>query len=308
MSTKGLYIHIPFSDHITGHTVLDTVPHAYVQYIFEQIPNTYYDSIYIGGGNLLKLDKISLFYIFEKLPSFTHLTVEINPHFMEDEKINIVPLNTRICLGVQKGKNAYDFEYAMKLLRQKGFNNISLEIPYGIENQTLNAYVDVLNNLVHLNPDHISIHPESEDEAFYDITVALLTNYEYEHYEYVSFCKENKKSQQTLIYSQYVDYDAVGLGSTYKKDNIRYTWSSNYETMDSFETEPIDDVVFEYVMMHLHLKEGMHLDTFKSKFGLSVYNVWCSKFEHEDLKLEKGYLSLRNLKYLDTVLIHFLNT
>lgn len=280
MSIKGLYIQIPFSNHVCGDVLDFSDSSFYIDLLIEQFQfkQEHYESIYIGGGNLLKLSRINLKKFVNSLPKYDCLSIEINPYYMENLDIFENKESIRICLGVQKEAkhNPYEFNKAIETLRKVGFNNISLEIPYALKNQTLSEYNNILQTIIQSRPDHISIYPEDDDsESFYDLTKILLEQAGYEHYEVTSFCVNGKKSPQTLIYNQYEDYDALGLGAVMKINNKRKVWVENN---GSFELETIEtlndsEVFFEKVFMLLHLKEGVPLSLTQDKIDWTIIGI-----------------------------------
>ncbi len=290
MSIKGLYIHIPFSDHIVGNVLVFNNTFSYIEDVIQalQQKQSYYESIYIGGGNLTKLSTDLIEKLLQALPEFETLSVELNPYYLDTHKVHLLKEMgvNRICLGVQYEDNdMYHFEEAMNMLNM--FENISLEIPYGLKDQTHQEFENALTKSIALNPKHISMVPESEDEAFYDMAVYLLAQSGYEQYELLSFCKKGYESPQTLIYYEDLDYDAIG--GTAKIHNQRIS-EEEIEILDA------KDLVFEYIYMNLHLKKGINLTLFKNRFGYEL------NLKHPLLEEKNNQLYLKDLKTLNVLM------
>lgn len=295
MSIKGLYIQIPFSNHVCGDVLEFSNASFYIDKLVKDLKGKqkHYHSIYIGGGNLLKLSKDNLQKLMDHLPEYDHLTLEVNPYYLENLEVLQDKLKIRFCLGVQKesNHNYYHFKDAVRTLRKQGFNNISLEIPYAIASQTVTQYRDVLESLIQLSPDHISIYPESDDsEDYYDLTKSMLESSGYDHYEVTSFCIHNKRSPQTLIYNQYEDYDALGIDANLKIGNKRQRWLNDFE-LETIEIMDETEVLFEKVFMFLHLKEGISIKQTEGKIDWNIPGIEI-KNDHARLKSFKDLFSV----------------
>lgn len=296
MSIKGLYIQIPFSNHVCGDVLEFSNTSFYIDKLIEDLKDKqkYYQSIYIGGGNLLKLSKDNLQNLMDHLPEYDHLTLEVNPYYLDNLEVLKDKRKIRLCLGVQKedDHNYYHFKDAIHTLRTHGFNNISLEIPYALASQTLTQYREVLKSLIHLRPDHISIYPESDDsEDYYDMTKWMLESHGYDHYEVTSFCIHNKKSPQTLIYSQYEDFDALGMDAFLKIGNKRQRWNDNFE-LETVEVMDETEALFEKVFMFLHLKEGISIKETEGKIDWNIPGI----------EVKDDHARLKSFKYLFSVM------
>ena len=131
------------------------------------------DTIYFGGGtpSLLGGDRLcqmlaQIQTVFSVQPD-AEITVECNPDSIDAhllERLNAAGVN-RLSIGVQSAKNAelrtlgrrhtfQQAENAIQLAYQYGFSNISLDLMYGLPEQTLNKVLDSIQSLLAFTPAH----------------------------------------------------------------------------------------------------------------------------------------------------------
>src|SRR5699024_5523758 len=131
-----------------------------------------------------------------------------------------------------------------------------------------------------------------------------------------NFAKKNYESQMNLVYYHDEDIHAFGLGSNFKVDNIRKTWTDDLEGYlgeDQFlEIEKLSrkDAMFETLMMGFRLKEGISLEKFKKKYQMDLLDVYLSKIESmkEYLDISDTHIKVNEKGYhlLDDILINFM--
>lgn len=238
-------------------------------------------------------------------------TFEGNPENLTLEKVELLKAFgvNRMSLGVQTtdddllGKigrhhKFYDVGKGINLLRQVGISNISLDLMYGLPGQTLESFIKSMNDVVDLKPDHVSIYaltvePNSlfgrkgikpvsvdvETEMFLKC-IELMTSRGFDHYEISNFSLPGKRSRHNQYYWRYDNFYSLGPGSSMKMDNVRRTWTKKlgeYLQKDAYSEEIIlsqEDMMFEFVMMGLRIKEGITYDRFEDAFGLSMLSVF----------------------------------
>ncbi|AZK44572.1 radical SAM family heme chaperone HemW [Erysipelothrix piscisicarius] len=183
MSTKALYVHIPFCDHICGYC--DFTRFHYARQISDQfmirliqqingLPGNL-KTIYVGGGTPTSLEDDQLEALLKalkpKLADDYEWTFEGNPENLTEENVQMLHdygVN-RMSLGVQtthddllekigRHHKFYDVEVGVKLLRKIGIENISLDLMYGLPGQTLESFEASMRDVIALKPDHVSIY------------------------------------------------------------------------------------------------------------------------------------------------------
>ncbi len=183
MSTKALYVHIPFCDHICGYCdftrfkygrkISDNFMIRLIQQI-NALPNGL-ETIYVGGGTPTSLENDQLEALLQALKP--HLaenyewTFEGNPENLTLENVQMLHdygVN-RMSLGVQTTNDTlleaigrhhkfYDVEKGLNFLRQVGIKNVSLDLMYGLPGQTIESFKESMKDVIALNPDHVSIY------------------------------------------------------------------------------------------------------------------------------------------------------
>lgn len=188
--TKGLYIHIPFCDHICTYCdfpKLLTKGQRHEEYIeallmelelyrqevgFEQL-----ESIYIGGGTPTALTVTQIQPLFDYLHQFIsfdrihEFSIEANPENLTIEKIKYLISQgiTRFSLGVQtfqesllkrigRQHQASEVIQAVSNLKQCGMFNINLDLIYAIPGQTMEQLKADLKQVIDLGVEHISAY------------------------------------------------------------------------------------------------------------------------------------------------------
>ncbi|QIK70441.1 radical SAM family heme chaperone HemW [Erysipelothrix sp. HDW6C] len=183
MSTKALYVHIPFCDHICGYCDFTRFKYArvisddFMIRLIQQInalPNNL-ETIYVGGGTPTSLEDDQLEALLQALKP--HLatdyewTFEGNPENLTYDKVKMLHdygVN-RMSLGVQTSDDDllekigrhhkfYDVGKGVQLLRDIGIDNISLDLMYGLPGQTLESFQKSMKDIIALQPDHVSIY------------------------------------------------------------------------------------------------------------------------------------------------------
>ena len=187
---KGLYIHIPFCDHICTYCDFPKLMtkgqkhEDYLNALIQELKNyernvgfDQLETIYIGGGTptALTLPQLSLLFdylrkslSFEKLKE---ISIEANPENLTLEKVSFLKKQgiTRVSLGVQtfeddllkqigRKHKGSDVKKAIKTLKDHGINNINIDLIYSIPGQTLDQIKSDLEKAIALDITHISAY------------------------------------------------------------------------------------------------------------------------------------------------------
>ncbi len=328
MTTKpiGLYIHIPFCKSKCKYcdfcSFADKIKESGEDYTRALIDEVYtykkqekivVDTIYIGGGTPTLLDTSLLsrilvavndvFFVVEG----AEITIEANPGTICEEtakeykKLSI----NRISLGLQSTNDTElsllgrihtyeEFLVSYRMLRRAGFDNINIDLMYGIPDQTKESFLGTLDKVISLSPEHISAYgliiepgtpfytekcklkfPNEEEECeMYDLLCDKMREAGYIHYEISNYAKEGCQSRHNLKYWHDEEYIGVGLAAHSYFENRRY--SNTVSLLDYIQSkygscgEVIDirDEMFEYAMMRLRLSTGISLSEYKKRFGI----------------------------------------
>ena len=312
----GLYIHIPFCH--TKCTYCDFNTYSGLENLIDNFSDSIYkeinfwgitefyivDTIFIGGGTPSYIDteiikniinKISDNFLLSKNPE---ITLEINPEdvtktkALEWEKIGI----NRCSLGVQSLVNSelkilnrrHDSEKAMEAINilSKIFNNISVDLIYGLPLQTKDSYIETLKKIISQDINHIScyslqvekgtvldqqvntnkIHVANDDLSaeMYKITQKILFENDFENYEISNWSKQNKLSQHNLKYWTMKPYIGIGPGSHSYIDNKRFSIIKSPKKYVDFFKKPLKNIgsIREKI---LYLRENDFLDVYENQ-------------------------------------------
>lgn len=185
----SIYIHIPFCKHRCAYCDFNTYAHqeesipAYVNALIKEIEfvgnqtEEKIHTIFFGGGTPsllsgLQFDSIlsALFSSFN-ISSDAEITIEANPGTVSPEKLDSIRKAgiNRISFGVQSANaeelrmlerehNFFDVIEAVSSARKAGFDNLNLDLIYGLPEQTLSTWQTTVKRVVDLHPEHISAY------------------------------------------------------------------------------------------------------------------------------------------------------
>jgi oxygen-independent coproporphyrinogen-3 oxidase len=353
---KSLYIHIPFCRNKCSYC--DFVSFArnsqdydrYVDVLIEELKfkkNEYslssLNTIYIGGGTPTVLPLSSLKKLFEYVKeSFVfsqnyEYTIEGNPESIDIEKLKLMRsfgIN-RISMGVQSFNEeilkflgrVHDKNQVVKafnLAREAGFENISIDLIYGIPGENIESWKETLKTAVALSPEHISLYqlkieedtplcsklnkgeislfPDDLAEKIYNWNNSYLSENLYINYEFSNFAKNNLYSKHNLNYWNYLPYAAAGFGGIGFYGNYRSGFLDNYNSYinkDDFSKADFyeellskEEKTSEYIIMNLRKTEGFLLEDFHQRFNVSfleIYGKQVEKLERENFLKVSGH-------------------
>ena len=344
----GLYIHIPFCRtkclycDFCSFVCKDVAVHEeYVCALLREITargNKEYlvDTVYFGGGtpSLLSVEQIAriLSAIRENfaVSDDVEITLECNPmtHLNDGREyfgdLKSLGVN-RLSLGIQSAIDGelkligrqHSFEQAKNTFldaRASGFDNISVDLMFGIPSQTIESLEYSLNEFIFLGAEHISIYSLQLEEGtplhkmrdrydiadddlaadMYEKVVLSMKNAGYEHYEISNFAKCGKESKHNSRYWRLEEYLGLGLAAhsdfsgkrlENTKDMQKYLcgeWVEAEVEINSKERE------FEFIMLGLRTNIGISKSEFFSRFGIDFDEKYGKKVEN---LAKMGYFS-----------------
>jgi len=207
-------------------------------------------TIYFGGGTPTALNIAQLelllrgFHERLDLSELVEWTMEANPGSVSARKAGVLKKfgPNRISLGVQSwddellkllGREHYarQAEESFRILRDLGFKNINIDLMFGLPDQSLDQWRATLEKTIALEPEHISTycltyeedtefflrHARGEfrqdadaDAEFFEITLAILQDAGYEHYEISNYARRGFESVHNRAYWLGEDYLGIG--------------------------------------------------------------------------------------------------
>ncbi len=346
---ESVYIHIPFCKSICSYCDFTKsiynckAASNYLDALLIEVKEYYLGeeikTIYIGGGtpsslnpeNLLKLFKIiSLF----KKNDECEITFECNPEDINEKLVDILVLNkiNRLSIGVQsfnkeklkfmKRKSDFeDLKNKINLIREKGINNISLDLMYSIPNEEFNTFKKDVKLFLKLKPEHISAYSliikkgtsiynkcENVDEEIevkmYEYLIKKLKQKGYNHYELSNFSKIGYKSKHNLTYWDNKEYYGFGLSASGYINGFRYENTNNidqYLKQNYRDNEKLlskQEIMEDELMLGLRKIKGINIEEFYNKYGINIQEAFPVKplLKNKDLIYKEGYLFINPKK------------
>lgn len=296
-------------------------------------------SIYIGGGTpstlphkLIQriLDDICRLY---PIDANAEITIEANPDDVTPEWIKALrqtPVN-RISMGVQtfndetlriirRRHTAEQATRAVRLLQDAGYQNLSIDLIYGLPNQDLKDWELNLKKAFDLDISHLSAYSlmyeegtaltrmlergeveemsEEESIACYEMLCKMMHEHGFEHYEISNFAKPGMHSHHNTAYWMGEPYLGFGAGAhSYDGKSVR-RWNADslneyINNSESFETEHLTerDLYNEFVMTRLRTSRGFELSELERRFGKNAL-THCTEMAQPHM--QSGHLILED--------------
>ena len=362
LGDMGLYVHIPFCKQkcmycdFPAYQNLQDYYETYVYALVQEVdlwvsehPESKkrpINTIYFGGGTPTELSIQQLKMILDKIKNtFTitndcHMTIESNPGEVDLQYlIKLVQLGfNRISFGVQtfddkaltllhRSHNGEKAKQAVYDAKEAGFDDINIDLIYGLPRQSLDdikrnltiveelpinhistygLQVEVGTYLYHLvQKNLISIPSESIDEAMYDEMMEGLKALGFERYEISNFSKDNSYSRHNLKYWHYVDYLGFGAGAHSFYNGVRRSNNRNVmpyiQSVDRYVMPTIDTEIIsleraqeDFCFLALRTKWGLNELNFEKRFDTSLCSLFGSTLD--DL-VTKGLLEYEDGSY-----------
>jgi oxygen-independent coproporphyrinogen-3 oxidase len=312
---RHLYVHVPFCAHRCGYCDFVTLVgrrdghDAYVGALLAELELRRdllagrVDTVFLGGGTPTYTEPQALARLLEALPGASEVTVEANPETVTPELAALLGDCgvTRVSLGAQSfqphllevlerqaGPEAV--RGAFYHLRDAGFDNISLDLLYGIPGQSPSDLGRDLVEAIALGPEHLSCYEleakpgtrfthahggelERQAEAmegYFELVVDGLTAAGYRWYETANFCRPGRQARHNLGYWLGRDYLGLGIGAVSTVGGLRwrnlpalpaYVAALSRSELPPRDEEPLgpDVVSQERLMLGLRLDEPVPL-------------------------------------------------
>ena len=291
------------------------------------LQNRQIHSIFIGGGtpSLMSVDDARELFkgLRQKLsiPNNIEITLEANPGTFDANKFaqfREVGIN-RLSIGVQSFNNKnleflgriHSSEEAIQAIgeaQKVGFENINIDLMYGLKDQTTELCMEDLSCAIELQPSHISFYQltleantlfakyppklPAEDNIWEmgEKGAALLQNNGFEQYEISAYGKT--PSQHNINYWEFGDYIGIGAGAHGKITDIKTKkvfrslkpksprdYLNQFQHNDSESSiKVVDNITFEFMLNSLRLKDGFNVELFETRTG-QPFQVLSSKLD-----------------------------
>ncbi|WP_411683053.1 radical SAM family heme chaperone HemW [Clostridium thailandense] len=368
----SLYIHIPFCKQkclycdfpsFCGKEKLMIEYSKALAKDIESIKDRVIKTIFIGGGTPTYLSLEGWFNIkksIEKLIKAEDLefTVEGNPGTFTEEKLRFLREMgvNRLSIGLQAWQNHLldnlgrihninEFIDAYQLSRKLGFDNINIDLMFGIPDQNMKDFKETLKNVVNLKPEHISCYsliieentpfckmyeeekinlPEEEIEReMYRYAIDFLGKNGYYQYEISNFAKMERECEHNLVYWNLEEYVGCGAGAHSYVDGLRYRKTeiieeyindinTNRELKLDVHKNSIKDDMEEFMFMGLRKIEGVSENEFNKRFRKDIFSVYegvLKKYIGNGMMIREGdklFLSRRGIEVSNSIMCDFI--
>lgn len=350
---SGIYIHIPFCKSrciycgFYSTTLLD-LRKKYINAVCREMElrKNYirepFSTIYLGGGTPSLLDEAELTQLFLYINNVydvdrnAEITMECNPDDITPEFTNMLsrlPIN-RVSMGAQtfadsrlrllhRRHNSDEVKHAVKLLREAGIKNISIDLMFGFPDESLSQWKEDISAALALNVEHISAYSlmyeedtplwkmldtgkvkEIDEElslTMFKELVCQLTDAGYEHYEISNFARPGYRSRHNSSYWHQVPY--IGLGAAahsfdlnsrqWNVANLKLYIEEINNGIIPMEREELDnDTTFnDIITTALRTSDGIDLNAMETRLGKRYRNTLISAAGKH---LEQGLLEIRH--------------
>lgn len=345
----GIYIHIPFCKKRCTYcdfytevapqlipNLIDSIVKE-LQIRKDYLQNEIIHTIYFGGGTPSILNKSQFELIFDAIYKMynvaddAEITFEANPDDLTTDflaSVRPLPFN-RMSIGIQSfddtdlkrinrrhsGKEAID---AVKNAQNAGFSNISIDLIYGLPNQTLTAWEKQIDTAFTLNVQHISAYGLTyeegtalwkqrekglvktvDDDSMNDMYLLLIEKVKqngFEAYEISNFSLPNHRSQHNTSYWKQQPYIGIGPSAhsynlTSRQWNVSSITTYNKAIAENgifFESETLstNDRYNDFIMVSLRTSDGIDLRLLENEFGFD-FKDYCLQNAQKFIKTNK---------------------
>lgn len=325
----GIYVHIPFCQVKCGYC--DFISYAGKESLIEDyvfaleteiggshFPGLRISSIYFGGGtpNLFETSQIArvldrLYANFE-IAADAEVTIEVNPELLTAMKtkslvelgfnrisVGLQSLDDKILAYLERRSSARQGKESVVLARDCGFNNVNIDLMYGIQNQTMKSWEKTVTQALKLEPDHVSAYcltvppagrikatDEATQVAMAEVADVMLEADQLQRYEISNYAKEGRRCRHNIIYWRNQDYLGFGAGAHSHVGERRF-W--NHGSLLHFigaiiaegsarageESTTRQDEMADTVIMGFRLMEGIDIVAFNDRFDADFHSLFA---------------------------------
>ncbi|XZL55733.1 radical SAM family heme chaperone HemW [Clostridium perfringens] len=376
MDKISLYIHIPFCAQkclycdFPSFARKDHLRKAYIEALNKEIinlrekhNNLEINTIFIGGGTPSVLESDELECLLKEVAKLNmakdiEYSMECNPGNLTEEKLEVMKKYgvNRISMGLQakqdnllKGlgriHNYKTFKENFLLAKKVGFNNINVDLMFGLPNQRLNEWEETLREIISLEPAHISAYSliieegtafynlyendklklptEEEERKMYHLAKKILEENGFNQYEISNYAKEGKECRHNLAYWNMDNWIGVGsAAASYINGKRIKNISSVEEYINSIKDkgEAVEEIINnskndnmeEFMFMGLRKINGIDENEFKNRFSMNINDVYgeiLNKYIGEGLLIRESgriFLSEKGIEISNVIIADFL--
>lgn len=336
----GIYVHLPFCPYICPYCDFAKWPHKasaaqrYLKALHAEIERETpckADTVFLGGGtpNTYAAEDLAgiLAHLDDRFPGVAEreVTIEVNPELVHADDLRAyrrAGIN-RLSIGVQSfvpgeilvlGRRhaPEDVSRVVSAARDAGFANISVDLMFGIPQQTAASWRTSLQQAIDLGVQHVSAYgltveegtpyerwharepqafPDDAAQAdWYESAMDLLDAAGFEQYEISNFCRPGYRSRHNANYWANGDYIGLGVGAASYRDGVR---SMHTRELEAYVQAAVDGRAIpgeresltgakragEAVMLALRTARGVSFAEFKGRYGMDFLAFYAPVVE-----------------------------
>ena len=346
----GIYVHIPFCikkcPYCNFYSITDqSLKQPFIEALIQEMqmassPSLLFDTLYFGGGTPSVLRPENIGRIIENayglfnISTDSEVTIEVNPGTVTSEQLpeyKNIGIN-RINIGAQSFNDeildflgrihsSNDAELTIRGARKAGFDNIGIDLIYGIPGQTKEMWLSDLHRAVEFKPEHLSCYmltyekgtpldierrqgkvkpvADSLSADLFETTMEYLSAHGYVQYEISNFAKNASRiSRHNMKYWSFSPYLGFGPSAHSFTGHQRY-WNcrSVKKYMENIKQGrlPVEEKeilskeqrMMEMVYLGLRKTDGIDIDVIDETLGINFRQMFAEKIKQLE---EDGYL------------------
>ncbi|MGJ9381681.1 radical SAM family heme chaperone HemW [Salipaludibacillus sp. CF4.18] len=337
---RSIYVHVPFCEQICHYCdfnkfFLENQPideylalcEKEMKLTQEKFPSQdKIETIYVGGGTPTSLSTEQLKRLLLSIKSHFPLadpvewTVEVNPGSADKEKLAMLKeigvnrlsigaqtFDPKLLQAINRDHKTSDIERTVHMSREAGITNLSLDLMFGLPNQTMAQWESTLKEACDLPIEHISAYslkveaktvfyqmhrkgqlsllPQELEADMYEKLREVLQINDFQQYEISNFAKNGLKSEHNLTYWNNDEYYGIGAGAHSYVNGVRranngplpkYMKALRQNALPYLEEHevPVKEKMEEQMFMGLRKLEGISSETFYERFSLGIHDVF----------------------------------
>lgn len=336
---QGIYVHIPFCHQICSYCDFNKFyfhnqpVDAYLERLDQEMERwsrktdlSEVHTVFLGGGTPTSLSLRQLSKLFDSLDKhfpmhqITEFSSEANPDELTYDKMELMAARgvNRFSIGVQtfdagllkvlgRTHTEQHVERVIQHANDLKFPSISMDLMYGLPNQSMDQWQEALQRAFQMSITHISAYSllvepktifynlmskgklplptQDLEREMYDYLLNATKQHGFEQYEISNFAKNGLYSEHNSIYWRNEEYLGLGAGAHGYVDGIRY---SNHGPLKKYMTAieegqlPIIHQTFvtekeameEELFLGLRMNKGVSFDEFTRKFNRDLREIY----------------------------------
>jgi oxygen-independent coproporphyrinogen-3 oxidase len=360
MTELAVYVHVPFCVRKCAYCDFNAYSGAdsaqvdtFLAAILDEIGNSRQagsrvSTVFFGGGTPTYLTGSQLSAVIDQIRTAfivdpdAEVSAEANPSTADAERframfeagfnrlsIGVQSFDDRLLTKLDRTHSAEEGRESVRLAREVGFRNLSVDLMFGLPGQTMDDWRATLDTATNLGLPHLSVYAltlepgtrferlhaggklplpsEDEELEMYELAISSLTKAGYEHYEVSNFAQPGHRSRHNMVYWRNEEYAGFGPGAVSYIDGVRWTnernparYAAKVRTgvdlaIESERLSP-ESAMSETLIQGLRLRDGVDLAHITQRFGIDASTVFAQRIrtlqERNLLERSNGHIRL----------------